>query len=75
MWRLGKISYGLYMFHFTGILLALTILHPVSRWQLLGGRALGFALTLVLALASYRRVESPFLRLKDRFTTILNRPV
>ena len=73
--RLGKISYGLYMFHFTGILLALTILHPVSRWQLLAGRVLGFALTLVLALASYRWVESPFLRLKDRFTTILNRPV
>ncbi len=73
--RLGKISYGLYMFHFMGMLLALTLLHPVSRWQLLTSRVLGFALTLVFALASYRWVESPFLRLKDRFATVLSRPV
>ncbi len=73
--RLGKISYGLYMFHFMGMLLALTLLHPVSRWQLLASRVLGFALTLALALASYRWVESPFLRLKDRFATVLSRPV
>jgi peptidoglycan/LPS O-acetylase OafA/YrhL len=73
--RLGKISYGLYMFHFMGMLLALTLLHPVSRWQLIASRVLGFVLTLVLALASYRWVESPFLRLKDRFATVLSRPV
>jgi peptidoglycan/LPS O-acetylase OafA/YrhL len=73
--RLGKISYGLYAYHFTGILLALTLLHPVSRWQLLFSKGLGFALTLILALASYRWVESPFLRLKDRFATVLSRPV
>jgi peptidoglycan/LPS O-acetylase OafA/YrhL len=73
--RLGKISYGLYMFHFMGLLLALTLLHPVTRWQLLTSRVLGFALTLVLALTSYRWVESPFLRLKDRFATVLSRPV
>jgi peptidoglycan/LPS O-acetylase OafA/YrhL len=73
--RLGKISYGLYMFHFMGMLLALTLLHPVSRGQLLASRVLGFAFTLVLAMASYRWVESPFLRLKDRFATVLSRPV
>jgi peptidoglycan/LPS O-acetylase OafA/YrhL len=73
--RLGKISYGLYMLHFVGMLLALTLLHPVSRSQLVVSRVLGFALTVVFALASYRWVESPFLRLKDRFATVLSRPV
>jgi peptidoglycan/LPS O-acetylase OafA/YrhL len=53
----------------------LTLLHPVSRWQLLFSKGLGFALTLILALGSYRWVESPFLRLKDRFATVLSRPV
>ena len=73
--RLGKISYGLYMLHFTGILLALSLLHPGSRPRLLASKVLGFALTLVFAFASYRWVESPFLRLKDRFATVLSRPV
>lgn len=73
--RLGKISYGLYMLHFTGILLAFSLLHPVSQWKLLASKVLSFALTIVLALASYRWVESPFLRLKDRFATVLSRPV
>jgi peptidoglycan/LPS O-acetylase OafA/YrhL len=73
--RLGKISYGLYMFHFTGIVLALTLVRPVSRPELLGTKALAFVVTLVLAFASYRWFESPFLRLKGRFTTVLSRPV
>ena len=73
--RLGKISYGLYMLHFTGLLLALTLLHPVSRSEMLGTKALALVATLLLALASYRWIESPFLRLKDRFATILSRPV
>jgi peptidoglycan/LPS O-acetylase OafA/YrhL len=73
--RMGKISYGLYMLHFTGILLALSLFHPVSLWQLLATKFLGFVFTIVLALASYRWIESPFLRLKDRFATVLSRPV
>jgi peptidoglycan/LPS O-acetylase OafA/YrhL len=73
--RLGKISYGLYMFHFTGILLALSLFRPASRWQLLTGKLMGFALTVILALASYRWIESPFLRLKEHFATVLSRPV
>ena len=72
---MGKISYGLYMLHFTGILLALSLFHPVSLWQLLATKFLGFVFTIVLALASYRWIESPFLRLKDRFATVLSRPV
>jgi peptidoglycan/LPS O-acetylase OafA/YrhL len=73
--QLGKISYGLYMLHYTGLLLTLTLLHPSWGWELLAAKAMGFLVTLVLAFASYRWVESPFLRLKSRFAPVLSRPV
>ena len=73
--RLGKISYGLYMLHLTGILIMLSVFHPVWGWQLLATKALGFVMTVLLAMASYRWVESPFLHLKDKFATVLSRPV
>jgi peptidoglycan/LPS O-acetylase OafA/YrhL len=73
--RLGKISYGLYMLHLTGILIMLSWFHPVWGWQLLATKVLGFVMTVILALASYRWVESPFLHLKDKFATVLSRPV
>jgi peptidoglycan/LPS O-acetylase OafA/YrhL len=73
--RLGKISYGLYVWHFTGLLIATTLFPLVHGWQRLATLALGLVMTLFLAFASYRWVESPFLRLKDRFATVLSRPV
>ena len=73
--RLGKISYGLYMLHLTGILIMLSLFHPAWGWQLLASKGLGFVMTVILALASYRWIESPFLRLKDKFATVLSRPV
>jgi peptidoglycan/LPS O-acetylase OafA/YrhL len=73
--RLGKISYGLYMLHFLGLLFMLDLLHPAWGWKLLATKALGLALTVLLAWASYRWLESPFLRLKDRFAIVLSRPV
>ena len=73
--RLGKISYGLYMLHLTAILIVLSVFRPVWGWQLLAAKALGFVMTVVLAMASYRWVESPFLHLKDKFATVLSRPV
>lgn len=73
--QLGKVSYGLYMLHFLGLLLMTTLLHPVGRNQLLLSRVFGFAATVGLALLSYRWVEMPFLRWKDRFATVLSRPV
>jgi len=73
--RMGKISYGLYMLHLTGILIMLSLFHPIWGWQLLATKGLGFVMTVILALASYRWIESPFLRLKDKFATVLSRPV
>jgi peptidoglycan/LPS O-acetylase OafA/YrhL len=73
--RLGKISYGLYMLHFTGILIVLSVFRPSWGWELLAAKSLGFFVTVALAFASYRWIESPFLRLKERFATVLSRPV
>ena len=73
--ELGKRSYGLYLLHLTAILLLENLLHPVWGWQLLATKALALVMTVILAFVSYRWVESPFLRLKDHFATVLSRPV
>ncbi len=73
--RLGKISYGLYMLHATGLLIVLSLLRPGHGWRLLATMALGFLMTGLLAFASYRWIESPFLRLKTRFATVPSRPI
>jgi peptidoglycan/LPS O-acetylase OafA/YrhL len=74
---LGKISYGLYVYH----MLCLTIAR-----LLFGGRmghlvwfvaaiSLALAITIALAALSYKFLESPFLNWKKRFTYINSRPV
>lgn len=73
--RLGKVSYGLYMLHAVGIFTMVSLLHPAWGGQLLAARMAGLVLTVVLAFAAYRWIESPFLRLKDRYAKVLSRPV
>jgi peptidoglycan/LPS O-acetylase OafA/YrhL len=51
---LGKISYGLYVFHTAAI-------------RVVPSPILALPLTIAIAAVSYRYLESPFLRLKDRF--------
>ena len=59
---LGKISFGLYVFHAAALRIA--------------GSALGgLALTIVCAALSYRFLETPFLRWKERFARVESRPV
>jgi len=71
---LGRISYGLYMFHWLFItLFAVTSAHaPLQR---AGRIAAALFATVVTAGASYRWLESPFLRLKVRFTCVKSGPV
>ena len=74
---LGRVSFGLYVFHELGLQCADAIFPPFGRslWNWLAHAALGLALTTVLAAASYRWLERPFLRLKDRrFTRVRSRP-
>jgi len=69
---LGKISYGLYVFHD----LSLQVCGAVAdRYNIhMGFRTVGAAaMTLLLAMLSYRFFEKPFLILKDRFALIHSR--
>lgn len=73
--RLGVITYGLYCLHFIGILITLTLTRKLgwnqALWQVMVlETALSLAITIVLAKLSYRYFESPFLRLKERFSII-----
>jgi peptidoglycan/LPS O-acetylase OafA/YrhL len=74
----GKISFGLYVFHLIPILIVTRVLHledAVARtplmWTLLF--IVEFCGTLALAALSYRWLELPFLRLKERFELVRSR--
>jgi len=73
---LGKISYGLYVYHTLGSFLAEKLDFVRSGLpHLIAREALAFSITIVLAAASYKFLESPFLRLKKRFELVRSRPV
>lgn len=74
---LGKISYGLYVYHmFALYLMGLSLggkAGTMGRFAYYWFGAL--VLTVLLASASYRWLESPFLHLKERFAFVKSRPV
>ncbi|MGP0018334.1 MAG: acyltransferase family protein [Candidatus Sulfotelmatobacter sp.] len=74
---LGKISYGLYVFHMLALYLADKLVGGYARnWgKFILYWWLGLAMTLLMASLSYRFYESPFLRLKERFAFVRSRPV
>lgn len=70
---LGRISYGLYVFHGFALFVAQRFLAPHLRG---GGWVLGaFLLTIMLASLSYKFLETPFLKLKRRFEFVPSRAV
>jgi len=73
---LGRISYGLYVFHILGLLISDYAVRDqtASLWRY--GLRVGVALvaTIAMAAVSYRWLETPFLSLKQRFTHVLSRP-
>jgi peptidoglycan/LPS O-acetylase OafA/YrhL len=74
---LGKISYGLYMFHEIALWTARKVFDAVG-WipnEELLKTILGFALTIVFAAVSYYTFERPFLRRKVRWMRVESRPV
>ena len=75
---LGRISYGLYVFHLLALWAAEKLLtghvHQYAVRILATGIA-GFLLTVGIAAVSYRYLETPFLRLKEKFSYIKTRPV
>ena len=78
---LGKISYGLYVFHVLWLGLAKDVIghftgdriHPLASQ--LGVMAIALPATIATAMLSYRYLESPFLRFKKRFTVVRSRPI
>ncbi len=74
---LGRISYGLYVYHELLLRLAGSLFpqHDASTTQMIGYWMFGLGATLPVAAASYRWIEMPFLRLKRRrFTVVASRP-
>ncbi|RXS95280.1 acyltransferase family protein [Silvibacterium dinghuense] len=68
---LGKISFGLYVFHLLASqLVAKTHIHHDAIFQ----KPLALGLTILLASISYRYFETPFLRIKNRRAIIHTRP-
>lgn len=72
---LGKISYGLYVLHEFAHFWAARIRPAATPLQVVAQSLISLAFTILLAAASYRWLESPFLRLKERFAHVRSRPV
>jgi len=73
---LGKISYGLYVFHVLGLKVGGSL---VVRLRLplveVCAPVASLLITVLLAGLSYRFLETPFLRLKERFAVVQSRPI
>jgi peptidoglycan/LPS O-acetylase OafA/YrhL len=77
---LGKISYGLYVYHLATERMSIEIsdmLIPHARGRGYAGVVLVVRLmvTVGVAAVSYHILERPFLRLKERFTLVQSRPI
>jgi peptidoglycan/LPS O-acetylase OafA/YrhL len=71
---LGRISYGLYILHEFAHLCASRLLPAATPLKMAAQALLGLALAILLAAASYRWLETPFLKLKERFAYVQTRP-
>lgn len=73
---LGRISYGLYVFHLLALALMYRVFTPLlpNGISFEGRIIFAFLLTVLLAAASYRWLERPFLKLKKRFTYTASAP-
>jgi peptidoglycan/LPS O-acetylase OafA/YrhL len=73
---LGRISYGLYVFHVLGLLISDHTVpdQTASLWRYSLRVGVALAATIAMAAVSYRWLETPFLSLKQRFTHVLSRP-
>lgn len=72
---LGKISFGLYLFHVLANRFTHYIFYkfnkPVNEW----GFIISLTITILLAILSYELFEKHFLKIKKKFTVIKNRDI
>ena len=74
---LGKVSYGLYVYHLLAKGIASTIFNgPITNYWLwvLAVFVLPLLLTIIMSSISYLLLEKPFLHVKDRFAVVASRP-
>ncbi len=73
---LGRISYGLYVFHVLGLMISDYTVHnhESSLGRFFVRDAVALAVTVALSAISFRWLETPFLTFKQRFTHVLSRP-
>lgn len=66
---LGKISYGMYMYHTIAVVIGVKIAmnYQQSNWV---SYPVAIILTIIISAISYQYFEKPFLKIKDRFTTV-----
>ncbi len=76
--KLGEISYSLYLYHNLAIGLAVVVMLGVGvtsgEWRLVTVSLIAVPLSLVLALVSYRWVESPSIRIGRYLSRAVSRP-
>lgn len=72
--QLGKYSYGMYMYHNIVLFAVLTGMLKAGMKNIVGINALLYPATIILTIAvaylSYRFLEKPFLKLKDRAANV-----
>jgi peptidoglycan/LPS O-acetylase OafA/YrhL len=73
--RLGVVSYGLYVYHELFLVAFQRVLPSSHGWGFVLWWLSSLTATVITALASYRVLESPFLRLKERFAIVKSRPM
>lgn len=72
---LGKISFGLYVFHIFCILLTDFLSPYLNLNNVVLKISISLSLTIILASISYLLLEKRFLTLKDNFTTVPSKPI
>ena len=72
---LGRISYGIYTFHFAALAASDRLLQGAGLANPVLQLALALLITVAAADLSYRGLERPFLKLKARFTAVQSRPI
>ena len=73
---LGKISFGLYVYHILAMRIAERVFSPGASVPIPSAIAdfCSLPLLVLYAALSYRYIEAPFLRLKTKFTYVASRP-
>jgi peptidoglycan/LPS O-acetylase OafA/YrhL len=73
---LGRISFGLYVFHELGMNMAWSLLHKLRVPQSgVVSAFVGLTITIAIASLSYNFYEKPFLKLKKHLEVVKSRPV